>query len=82
MAQDENYMLSTKDNPYDPHTQWDEWYTFDEAKGYNTCGLLDRFLFSSLELSEADQDAAIEAAMDEIIELNPTGNLVKVSRKS
>ena len=26
-------MLTTSDNPYDPFTQFDEWYAFDERKG-------------------------------------------------
>ncbi len=28
--------LTTVDNPYDPFTQWDEWYAYDEGKGYAT----------------------------------------------
>ncbi len=51
MAQDEEYMLTTEDNPYNPFTNFDEWYAFDTQKGYNTCGYLARVSFTSSELS-------------------------------
>lgn len=67
-------MLTTLDNPWDPFTRFDDWYAFDEQAGYHTCGLLARFTVSSEELSESDQEIAIEEAMKEIISINPTGN--------
>lgn len=73
-------MLTTIDNPYDPFTQFDEWYAFDESKGYHTCGYLARIVKSSDELSEADEDAAIEMAIDEIIKLNILGIYEKVTK--
>ena len=33
----EKYRLTTKNNPYNPFTQWNDWYFFDLSKGYNTC---------------------------------------------
>lgn len=73
-------MLTTVDNPFDPFTQFDEWYAWDERQGYHTCSLLDRFIHSSQDLSEPDQDADIERAIDAIIELNPDGVHVKVTK--
>ena len=35
-------MITTIDNPYNPFTQFDEWYAFDEGKGYCTSGYLAR----------------------------------------
>lgn len=67
------HMLTTVDNPYNPSTQFDEWYEFDVAAGYNTTSLLARIVKSSDELSEADQDAAIEDAIDEIVKENVSG---------
>ena len=55
----EDHMLTTVDNPYDPFTQYDDWYTWDERNGYHTTGLLARVVITSHELSEADQDLAI-----------------------
>lgn len=76
------YMLTTVDNPYDPFTQWDEWYAFDEGRGYCTSGLLARIALLSDELSEADQALAIRQAQDEIIQENVSGLHRKVSRDS
>lgn len=72
-------MLTTVDNPYDPFTQFDEWYVWDEAAGYATCGLLARIAISSDELSEADQELALVDAIDEIVRENVTGMHKKVT---
>lgn len=72
------YALTTIDNPYNPFTQYEEWFAYDVAHGYNTCGYLARITKSSDELSEADESIAIEEAIDEIIRLDLTGNYIKV----
>jgi len=60
-------MLTTIDNPYNPHEHWKEWLSYDESKGYFTNALLARVVFYSDDLPEPDQDLAIETAIDEII---------------
>ena len=72
------HMLTTIDNPYNPFTQFDEWFQFDEAAGYNTPQYLARIAISSPDLSEADQSVALENAIDEIVELNVLGIYRKV----
>ena len=74
------YMLTTVDNPYDPFTQWDEWYSWDENAGYHTPGLLARITHTSADLSEADQHQAIQMAIDEIVQENVLGVSKKVKR--
>lgn len=74
-------MLTTVDNPYDPFTQYDEWYAFDERMGYHSNSLLARIVFSSDELSEPDQSAAIESAIDEIVRENVSGKHRKVTQE-
>ncbi len=76
------HMLTTVDNPYDPFTQFDEWYQFDQAAGYNTSGLLARIVVTSDELSEADQSLAIEHAIEEIVQVNALGIHRKVAAVS
>lgn len=73
------HMLTTVDNPFDPFTQFDAWFSFDVAKGYHTPGYLARIVVDSDELSEAELSQAIEDAIDEIIELNVLGVFRKVS---
>ncbi len=72
------HMLTTVDNPYDPTTQFDLWNSYDQAHGYFTLNLLARVVVTSEDLSEADQDAAIEDAIDEIVLNNVSGLHKKV----
>lgn len=74
------YMLTTVDNPYDPFTQFDEWYVWDQNAGYCTPGLLARLAYTSDEISEADQHAAVQQAVDEIAKENVSGVHRKIKR--
>ena len=74
------YMLTTVDNPFNPFTQFKEWLAFDTSKGYHTPSLLDRVVFLSDELSEADQRLAIQQGIDEIVRENVSGMHRKISR--
>lgn len=78
---DEQSMLTTIDNPYDPFTQWDEWYAWDQAAGYYTTAYLARVLTTSDQLSDADQEQAITDAIDDIVKENITGLYKKVTKK-
>ena len=53
---------------------------YDEAQDYHTCAYLARITKSSDELSEADEESAIESAIDEIINLNVLGIYKKVTK--
>lgn len=72
-------MLTTIDNPYDPFTQYEEWYAYDQQLGYHTPGYLARIAITSDEMTIADQELAIEQAIDEIISINPYGVHKKVT---
>jgi len=76
----EVYMLSTVDNPFNPFTQWDEWFAYDEKLGYHTCALLARVTHTSDELSDVDQDLTVQQAIDEVVRYNVSGMHRKVSR--
>lgn len=77
----EESMLTTIDNPYDPFTQYDDWYGYDESKGYHTCAYLARVTRTSNELSEADYNAAIDEAIDDIIKHDALGIYIKAFNK-
>lgn len=72
------HMLTTVDNPYDPFTQFDEWLQFDQSSGYFTIQYQARLTLTSHNLSEADESAAIENAIDEIVNENVNGMYRKV----
>jgi hypothetical protein len=76
------HMLTTVDNPWDPFTQFDEWFQFDVSHGYNTSAYLARIVRSSDDMSEAVQDVALEQAINEIVEFNLLGIYKKVSKKA
>lgn len=59
--------LSTFDNPYNPITDFKNWFSFDIDKGHDCCGLLDRFSLTSDALTPAENSIEIESAIDEII---------------
>ena len=69
----QSYMLTTVDNPYDPVTHWDEWYQYDTSHGYDTCAYLARVCHTSDELSDADQQAAVQDAIYDIVRENVNG---------
>lgn len=74
------YMLTTVDNPFNPFTEYDEWYAYDAMMGYNTPSFLARVAIVSTEISEPDQQLAIQLAIEEIVEENVLGMWRKVSR--
>jgi hypothetical protein len=72
------YMLTTVDNPYDPHTQFDDWLAYDERQGYYTNALLARVVRTSTDLSEEQQELDVANAIDEIVKENVLGLYRKV----
>ena len=66
-------LITTIDNPFNPFTQFDEWLAFDHDKGYNTCEYLARIAKTSPELSDSDEEQAINDAVAEIARLNVLG---------
>ena len=71
-------FLTTTDNPYDPKTDFPEWYSFDRSKGYGTCEYLARIAKTSEGNSDLDNDQEIERAIDEILEYNLLGIYKKI----
>lgn len=80
------YMLTTIDNPFDPFEQFASWFMFDVEKGYYSCSLLGRILSKNnvslfSDLSQKEIDDAIDQAIDEIIAQDPTDLYIRVSPK-
>ena len=59
--------ITTFDNPYDPLEQFVPWFMYDIEKGYNSCEYLARIAHTSDMLSDEENNAEIERAIDEII---------------
>lgn len=66
--------LSTSDNPYNPITNFDEWFEFDyKEKGYNTCQYLASIANTGEGLSDDLNLFIINRAIDEIVDFNLIG---------
>lgn len=71
-------FLTTTDNPFNPKTEFDDWYKFDTQKGYNTCSYLARIAKTSEGFSDEDNSLEIEKAIDDIVFMNLLGLYKKV----
>ena len=74
-------MLTTIDNPFDPFTQFEQWFLFDVEKGYNSCSYLARIAKTSDQFTEDENDKEIERAIDEIIKYDFTNIYKKVTKE-
>ena len=75
------FMLTTIDNPFDPFEQFTSWFLFDVEKGYYSCSRLARIANLSDELSEKEVDEENERAIDEIIKYDFMNIYKKVKRE-
>lgn len=67
----EEMMLTTIDNPFDPFTQFQDWYTFDCGKQYYTYNYLDRVVTITKQMTKKEVDEAYNKGMKEIVFYNP-----------
>lgn len=72
------HMLSTSDNPWNPWTDFTEWNAYDMQAGHHTLAYLARITVSSDEISQPDQDLAVELAIQEIIRIHNGGIYIAV----
>ncbi len=78
----EEAMLTTIDNPYNPFTQYEEWWAYDRYLGHHTPEYLARVAVIPDNLSPLDQDLAIDDAIAEIVALNFNGLYARVTRSN
>lgn len=68
----DDIWLTTKDNPYNPFTQYAAWYAYDIVHHHpNTSGWLAKLAYTSPDLSDASNDQAIADAMHTIVTMYP-----------
>ena len=74
-------MLTTIDNPFNPFNQFASWFEYDSSMGYNSCGRLMRIAQVSDDMSDTEENAEIERAINEIIVHDFTNLYTKVSQE-
>ena len=65
-----DFMLTTKDNPYNPWTNYDDWYAYDHQKGYDSPSYQARIAITSSDLSDEENEQIINDAIEEIIRID------------
>nr|DAM62934.1 MAG TPA: hypothetical protein [Caudoviricetes sp.] len=75
------YMVTTKDNPFDPFEEYDEWNRFDQDHGYNTQSYLARLVVLPEEPTPNEINDAINDAVDKIILNDVLDIYVRASRE-
>ena len=70
--------LTTFDNPFNPITEFDKWFRFDEDQGYQSSAYLARIARTSNQMSDEENEAEVERAIDEIIKHDFLGVYTKV----
>lgn len=73
-------MITTIDNPFDPFEQFNDWFRYDEEKGYHTCSYLGRIAQTNDEMSDEEFSQAVEKAIDQIIKYDFMNIYKKVKR--
>src|SRR4029077_12452726 len=73
------YMLTTVDNPFDPWSQFESWFAYDEQLGYHSCAFLARVVRMANDTTDPDQVQRVQEAIDEIVNENVSGMWRKVA---
>jgi hypothetical protein len=71
-------LISTSDNPFNPHTQWDDWYAWDLPR-YASLALLGRVIATSSDLPRSLQHDDYADALATIISENVSGKHIAVT---
>lgn len=70
MSQVKDIWITTVDNPFDPFTQFERWFNFDEQNNYRTCERVARLAHCNFDnLTAKENDELINQAMNTLVEL-------------
>ena len=65
-----DFMLTTKDNPFNPWTDYDNWFVYDRDHGYNSPEYQARIAVTSNDLTDEENNEIINNAIEEIIRID------------
>lgn len=62
--------ITTVDNPFDPFTQWERWFNFDEQHNYKTCERVARLAHCDpTTLTEKENDEFVNQALISLVDM-------------
>lgn len=67
----DEYMLTTYDNPYNPFEQFNLWFKYDLMLGHNSCGLLEKTANVNNIQNEEYNEQDVQDAIDYIVSSYP-----------
>ena len=75
-------MLTTYDNPYNPFTQWDDWYKWDADNHYYTPELLARYINDEDAMDDIERAQLEARAINTILDDGPIHNVWTVVKRN
>lgn len=75
-------LITTYDNPYDPFEDFTRWFLEDARLGYNSWEKVARFCSKSNNMTHEEELEDIEKAIDEVVMNDFTGLYRKITRSS
>lgn len=78
MDNNEDFMITTIDNPYNPFDDFDNWFMYDCDKGYYTCNTLARLINDKNLITEKQKDDERKRAIERLIEIDPLAIYKKI----
>lgn len=75
-------LITTYDNPYDPFEDFTRWFLEDQRLGYNSWEKVARFCSQSENMTHEEELEDIEKAIDEVVMNDFTGLYRKITRSS
>lgn len=74
------YFISTKDNKFDPQTQFKDWLEFDIAQGHYSLNRLGRETNVNENMTSVEENEEISRAIDKIIEFDLEKKFIKITK--
>ena len=75
-------MLTTYDNPYNPFTQWDDWYKWDTDNHYYTPELLARYINDEDAMDDIERAQLEARAINTILDDGPIHNVWTIVKRN
>lgn len=74
---EQQYMLTTLDNPFNPFVDFSSWYMFDCEKDHNTSSRLARIASLDSEMTQKEREMEMDRAMNLILKYDLEDKYIK-----